>query len=433
MAKLSRHAPFPGFALALLTLFLLWPRFVIAQTVNDPNLTVTIHGSGFSSPTQLRFLGNNSNDYFVAEKDTGQVNRVLNGVTSVALNLNVANDSERGLLGLTLHPNFAVNNQVYLYYSATSGDADGGTWTDNRLERYLWNGTVLTSDPTFTTVTFGTSGDGFANGPNHDAGPILFGPDAKLYGTTGDLNRDLAEQNNTGVPASTTSAKVGGIYRLNDDGTVPSDNPFFGNANPEFRRWYAYGVRNTYGAAFDPANGNLWDTENGPANFDEINLVAPGFNSGWNEIMGPGSPVNLVSLGAAAAYSNPEFSFEDTVALTGIEFLADSALPASYDNAVVVGAANNGELYLFRLNATRDAFVLSGNLADLVADDATEDDAVTFGQGFVAITDIQVGPDGALYVVSIGDGNIYRIIPEPTSRSMFAIALAAIVRHRRRP
>ena len=402
------------------------------QTVDDANLVITPHGSGFSQPTQLRFLGSNRNEYFVTEKETGIVKHVLNGVATGALDLNVSTTSERGLLGMTLHPSFASNDQVYLYYSAVDTNGD---WTDNRLERYLWNGTSLAIDGTFPAITFGTATDGIpGTGPNHDAGPITFGPDGKLYGTTGDLNRNQAEQNNTAGAAATTSAKVGGIYRLNDDGSVPSDNPFVGNANPEFRRWYAYGVRNTYGFAFDPENDTLWDTENGPATFDEINQVAPGFNSGWNEIMGPGAPSNLVSLGAAAAYSDPEFSFEDTVALTGIEFLSDSSWGASYDDAVIVGDANNGQLYLFQLNGARNGFVLSGNLADLVADTAAEGDAVTFGEGFVAITDIQVGPDGALYVVSIGNGNIYRIapIPEPSSLCLLAIGIAALVRRRRR-
>ena len=410
---------------------LLEVRTTPGQTVNDPNLSVTPHGSGFSAPTQLRFLGSDPQDYFVTEKDTGIVKVVIDGVVSTALDLNVANNSERGLLGLELHPGFAVNNQVYLYYSATSASDDGGAWTDNRLTRYEWNGATLEPDADFAPLFFGTSGEGLATGPNHDAGPILFGPDGKLYGTTGDLNRDAAEQNNTATPS--VSAGVGGIYRLNDDGSVPSDNPFFANANADFRQWYAYGVRNTYGAAFDPVTGNLWDTENGPANFDEINLVAPGFNSGWNEVMGPGPPGSLVSLGAAASYSDPEFSFEDTIALTGLEFLAGSALGSAFDDAVVVGASNNGQLYLFRLNASRTGFVLDGSLADLVADNATEASAVNFGDGFTAITDLQLGPDGALYVVSIGTGEIFRIIPEPATQGMFAgLSLALLYFQRRR-
>lgn len=385
-----------------------------AQTVTDPNVTVTPFDSGFNQPTQIRFLG--SNDLFVTEKNTGRVIRSNGGTKTTALDLNVANDSERGLLGLTLDPNFGANNFVYVYYSATSG-GDGGAWTENRLSRFVWNGTTLGSETPLRT--FGTAADGQANGPNHNAGPILFGPDGRLYGTTGDLNRNAAEQNNNATP--NTTARVGGLYRLNADGSIPGDNPFLASPNADFHQWYAYGVRNTFGIAFDPLTGNLWDTENGPNVFDEINLVAPGFNSGWNQIMGPdardpqglGDLVNL----PGSAYSDPEFSFLAPVGITGLNFLANSALDANYRDALLAGDINNGNLYLLRLNATRDGFVLSGGLADLVADDLAERNAVRFGQGFAGVTDIQIGPDGAAYVTSLGAGIIYRLapIPEPTS------------------
>src|SRR5205823_5558152 len=190
------------------------------------------------------------------------------------------------------------------------------------------------------------------NGPNHNAGPIRFGPDGKLYGTLGDLNRSRAEQNNTGTPS--TSSFVGGIYRLNADGTVPADNPFSANANPDFRKWNAYGVRNTFGIAFDPVNNALWDTENGPASYDEVNKVAAGFNSGWTPIMGPDSrdPQNvadLVSL-TGSQYSDPEFSWLNPIAPTGIEFLAAATTDPAYSNLVIVGDNNTGQLYKFTLN-----------------------------------------------------------------------------------
>ncbi len=429
--------------LSLVAALALGTSAAVAQTLTDPNLAITTYGSGFAMPTQLRFLGSNPKTYFVTEKDTGIVKYVNNGAAAtIALNLNVANESEQGLLGIALHPQFATNNQVYLYYSATSG-GDGGAWTDNRLERYLWNGSTLTKDPAFTEIKLSSTADG-GEGPNHDSGPINFGPDGKLYGTTGDLNRNNAEQNNQA--AATTSSKVGGIYRFSADGTIPADNPFVGNANADFRRWFAYGVRNTYGTAFDPVNGKLWETENGPDFYDEVNLVAAGFNGGWNDIRGPVSrdgqtTAGLVSLGAAAAYSDPKFSFLTPVAVTGIEFLAGSALGPSYDDAVVVGASNTGDFYLLRLNANRDGFVLSDGLADLVADSTTERNSVrfgtNFGNAFAGVVDLQVGPDGALYVVSLGRGLIYRIVPEPSTWMMAIIAAAfafAIVRRpARRP
>lgn len=408
-------------------------RAAQAQVVSDPNLSVTVYASGFINPTQVRFIG--PNDALVTEKNTGRVMRWNNGVLTTALDLGVGTFSERGLLGLTLDPNFATNGFVYAYYSAAYSDIPGsavdtGGWVENRLSRFTWDGTGLVNEVKLRS--FGTAADGQANGPNHDAGPIMFGPDGMLYGTTGDLNRFRAEQNNTA--AATSSALVGGIYRLNSDGTIPADNPFLAFPDPGFHPWFAYGVRNTYGMTFDPLTGNLWDTENGPNVYDEINLVQRGFNSGWNQIMGPDSRDpqgigDLVNL-PGSAYSDPEFSFLTPVAVTGLAFLANTGLDTDYRDALLVGDANNGNLYLFRLNPARDAFVLGGGLSDLVADDLAERSAVQFGQGFGGVTDIQTGWDGAVYVTSIGTGNIYRIqsltpavaAPEHSSAALLLLA-----------
>ena len=418
---------------ALLT-FTAAPITTRAQSVVDGSLSVTatVPVGTLQLPTQIRFIG--AGDFLVAEKDTGRVRRVQNGVLSptIALDLAVANDSERGLLGITLDPAFSTNHFVYLYYSATSG-GDGGPWVENRLSRFVWNGSTLGSQ--VILKTFGSASDGLQDGPNHDAGPIKFGPDGLLYGTTGDLNRNRAEQNN--LAEAGNSALVGGIYRLNANGSVPSSNPFASSPNVNFRQWYAYGVRNTFGIAFDPLTGNLWETENGPASYDEINLVAPGFNSGWNQIMGPDSRdpqgvADLVQL-PGSAYSDPEFSFLDTNAVTGLAFLANTSFGPSYQNGLLVGDNNNGALYLFRLNANRTGFVLGGNLADLVADNTVEANSVRFGQDFGPITDIQVGPDSGVYVTSIGNGTVYRIMPEPpAAAALLAGSLAVAMLHRRR-
>jgi aldose sugar dehydrogenase len=408
-----------------------------AQVVDDPNLTVTavLPVGSLSLPTQMRFIA--PKDFLVTEKNTGCVWRVQNGVLSPTpvLDLAVANDDERGLLGIALDPAFATNHFVYLYYSVTSG-GDGGPWVENRLSRFVWSGTTLGSE--VSLKTFGTAADGQSPGPSHDAGPITFGLDGLLYGTTGDLGRDRAEQNDQADAGS--SAYVGGIYRLNPNGSVPATNPFFSSSNPDFRQWFAYGVRNTYGIAVDPLTGNIWDTENGPEAYDEINLVAAGLNSGWTKIMGPDSRdpegmSDLVPL-PGAFYSDPEFSFFTPVAVTGLAFLANSSWGPSYQDALLVGGNNFAEVYLFRLNANRTGFVLGGGLADLVADSATERQVVEFGSGFGAVTDIQMGPDGAAYVTSIGDGTIYRIVPEPSLGVMLlagSLALGVCARRRSAP
>jgi glucose/arabinose dehydrogenase len=406
-----------------------------AQTVIDSNVTVTpvVPVGALASPTQIRFIG--PNDFLVTEKSTGRVRRVSGGAVSatIVLDLNVSSENERGLLGMEFHPGFPTTPFVYLYYSSTTG-GDGGPWLDNRLSRFTWNGSTLGSE--VVLMTFGSAADGMEQGPNHDAGPMLFGPDGLLYGTTGDLNRDFAEQNNQSQAG--VSSLVGGVYRLDANGSVPSSNPFASNPNSDFHPWFAYGVRNTYGIAFDPLTGNLWDTENGPGDYDEINRISAGTNSGWRQIMGPDSRDpqgvgNLVQL-PGSSYRDPAFSWLATVAPTGLAFLANSQFDAGYRDALLVGDANHGNLYLFRLDATRTGFVLTGGLADLVADDLTERNQVRFGENFGSVTDIQVGPDNAVYVTSIGRGTVYRL-PEPSlAMSMIAgsLALAVLGRSRSR-
>ncbi len=428
----SRASMYLAAALTLLA----GDRAVAQPTLVDPTLVVEILSPpGVSSPTGMRFLG--ADDFFLIEKDSGKVKRVHGGAVDEVLDLGVANDSERGLLGIELHPDFDQNGFVYLYSSVRSVAGDGsGSWSGNRLDRYLWNGSALVVDPSFTSFSIPFD-SAQANGANHDGGPMHFGSDGKLYLATGDLNRSRIEQNNS---AASTSARTGGIYRFNEDGTRPADNPFASNPDVLLQSLFAYGVRNSFGLAFDPVTGNLWDTENGPQRMDEINLVASGMNSGWSILMGPEAldpegqtSQDLVNILMQSTYSDPEFSFAQPVGITSIAFLAGSALGAGYDDAVLVGDNNTGSLYLFRLTGTRDGFVLSGGLADLVADGA-ERSQVRFGSNFFVTTDIEVGPDGAVYVVSLGQSRIYRIlpIPEPSTAATLALGLLGLAALRRR-
>ena len=236
-----------------------------------------------------------------------------------------------------------------------------------------------------------------------------------------------------GPPPDNTSV----IVRVNPtDGSPAKNNPFINSSNnsgspattansKNIRYYYAYGIRNGFGLAFDTTTGNLWDTENGEDVYDEINVIKPGFNSGWIKVMGPiartgiSGEDQLVNL-LGSKYIDPIFSWKNVVAVTGIEFLNSSKLGDKYKGNVFVGDYNNGNLYFFKLNNTRTGFNFNSNqqpggLSDLVADNDQEVSEVTFGTGFGAITDVKTGPDGYMYIISITDGNIYRILPMTTT------------------
>lgn|GEM_PF-552866 len=374
------------------------------QTVNDPNLRVTELVGGLSQPTAMAFIG--ANDILVLQKGDGRVRRVINGVLQPGQVLDVAvhNSSERGLLGIALHPNFPTTPLVYLYYTESGTGADTGGASiplGNRVYRYTWNGGALVN-PTLILDLPATPG------PNHDGGTMTFGPDGKLYVVIGDLNRDGQLQNFSGGAAPDNT---GVIFRLNDDGSAPSDNPFAGQ--PDLAKYYAYGVRNGFGLAFDPVTNELWDTENGPNRYDEINSVPPGFNSGWERIMGPvdRDPEEIADLVQfpGSQYTDPKFSWFTPIGVTAIVFLNSLQLGADYLSDVFVGDINNGNLYRFELNAARNGFVFQDPaVADLVADNLAERQLVTFGTGFGGITDLKVGPDGLLYVLSFS-GRIFVI------------------------
>ncbi|MGB7156834.1 MAG: PQQ-dependent sugar dehydrogenase [Tepidisphaeraceae bacterium] len=399
-----------------------------AQSVVDPNLRVQTWTKGFDNPTGLAFLGD-SGDALVLEKNTGRVQLMRNrAIVGTALDLPVANASEQGLLGVALSPQFATDNFVYLYYTAST--QDGGQPFDNRVDRFKWNGSTLALDRHIVKTPS-------LPGPNHDGGKITFGRDNKLYVLTGDVNRNGRTANFQNATELTRSAA---ILRLNPNGRPPPSNPFFnpanaGTANAPLNDIYAYGVRNGFGLDFDPISGDLWDSENGPADWDEINRIRPGFNSGWEDVMGPTfrtgeSTGGLTVLGPAMYYSDPRFSWAAPVAPTDVHFLLNSKLGAEYKSDLFVGTFRGGGALLhFELSPSRKTLALDGPLADTVADNTgstfAEQSAVLFGSGFGQVSDIITGP-GGMYVLSL-NGNLYRVSEIPVGGAMMTAAQLAEV------
>ena len=247
---------------------------------------------------------------------------------------------------------------------------------------------------------------------------MKIGPDKYLYAVIGELQRNGQLQNiNDGPPPDDS----GVIFRVNpNDGSAATNNPFStDNNDSKLSRYYAYGIRNSFGIAFDPITGILWDTENGEKIYDEINLVKPGFNSGWKKVMGPISrsgitEAELVNF-PGSKYKDPVFSWLKSIGITDIEFLNSSKLGDKYANNIFVGDITNGSLYYFNINKDRTGLEFDNNtqsgLSDMVADNKQEISKITLGTNFGGISNIVTGPDGFLYILSFGNGIIYKIVP----------------------
>ena len=394
-------------------------------TVNDSKLKVELVVEGLNFPSNMAFLG--QDDILVTEKNNGTVQRIINGTIQhePLLDLNVATRAERGMLGIAISDTnnaFDKSNKspnVYLYYtkSVIGGDSNGTERGEKTRGNYLLKYDLINSKLTNEVLLLNFSKHkGFA----HNGGALIFGPDKNLYIPIGDAD---GYSNSTNFPEHNTESQnvitggspdgTGGILTISSNGSAYSN--ILGNSEA-LKKYYAYGIRNSFGLDFDPLTGNLWDTENGQDYGDEINLVKPGFNSGWKKIQGK-TPNDfnysqLVNFDGKGEYSDPEFTWMYTVGPTKIKFLDSDKMGDKYKNDILVSDIKYGRIYHFELDDKREALILSGNLADKVANSDEEDKGLIFGSGFGGITDMDVGPDGYLYVLSFGNGAIYKISPK---------------------
>ena len=392
-------------------------------TVNDTNLKVETVAQGLEFPASMAFLG--QNDILVTEKNNGTVQRVINGTIQddPLLDVSVANRAERGMLGIAVWGKSKDRDEspreVYIYFtkSVNDTDSDGTQRGEKSGGNYLFKYQLMEDKLVNPVLLLNLSRNkGFA----HNGGAIIFGPDKNLYIPVGDAD---GYSNSTNFPEHNTEAQnifgggppdsTGGILTLASDGR-PYAN-ILGSSDPT-SKYYAYGIRNSFGLDFDPVTGNLWDTENGESSGDEINLVKPGFNSGWKKIQGKAptgfNTSQLVDFDGKGKYSDPEFSWVQTVGPTKVKFLNSDKLGEKYKNDIFTSDIIHGRIYHFELNEKRDSLILSGNLTDKVADTDKEANEAVFGSGFGGITDMDIGPDGLLYILSFGKGAIYKIGPK---------------------
>ena len=394
-------------------------------TINDDSLTVEKVTSGLKFPTSMTFVGNN--DMLVTEKNTGRVIRVLDGQVqdNPLVDLPVATKIERGLLGIVASKHLDGKTFVFLSYTESGNNEDGSDVSNNieplgnRLYRYQYvDGQLI--DPVLLLDL--TAIPNNVNRTDHNGGKVTIGPDNNVYMIIGEVGGHRTQAQN--IENGPAPNGLGGVLRITQDGGLVNDEPIFGTDLP-LGVYYAMGIRNSFGIDFDPLTGNLWDTENGPTAGDEINLVFPGFNSGWSLIQGfsgddllgnEATPSDLVIFGNGK-YAEPKFTWHIPIGPTALKFLNSDKLGKEYENNMFVGDINNGNLYRFTLNEARNDIDINNTyvghasaLVDKKVDNTVESIPITFGQGFGGITDIQVGPDGYLYVLSF-TGDLYKILP----------------------
>jgi glucose/arabinose dehydrogenase len=384
--------------------------------VFDSRLKIEQVAEGLDMPTTMAFLG--PDDFLVLEKDKGTVVRVDHGIISgkPLLDVNVANSVERGMCGIAVSKN-GSKTYVFLYFTEINGndgdDRKGKPPVGNRLYRYelvddkLVNPILLLDLPAVP-------------GPRHNGGAIEIGPDQNIYVPVGDIDGSFkagfAATKTQNFDDGVTADGRSGILRITQDGKAVGEG-ILGHSMP-LRLYYAYGIRNSFGLDFDPITGFLWDTENGPQFGDEINLVHPGFNSGWQQIYGFSSSLKkfsineLVTFGGRGKYEEPKVVWAKSTGLTSIIFIDSDKLGAQYKDDIFIGDVHNGHIYHFKLNNERNDLLLPQSLAGKFIENPVNPGAeeIVFGDGFSGVTDLTVGPDGYLYVVSIGQGKVYRIL-----------------------
>jgi glucose/arabinose dehydrogenase len=291
-------------------------------------------------------------EIFYVERFSGEVRRRALGSgqdTRFAKLKDVAGAGEQGVLGVALDPDWDSGpdqERVFVYYTERHPER-------NRIVR-LHRGNGGLDRKVLATIPATTF---------HDGGALHFGPDGKLYTVTGDA----------GVPGRSQQLKnlAGKVLRMEEDGSRPSDNPF-GNS-----RAFSFGHRNSFGFAFDPQNGRLWQSENGPTCDDEINLVLPGRNYGWG---GASECPGTTESGPNPV--QPALKFNPLVAPTGAAFCEACGLSASVEGDLLVGTYLNRVIYSLDLNADRDSItgrsILAHHKRAVLAVEAAPDGRVYF-------------------------------------------------------
>ena len=405
--------------------------------LSDPNLKAQLVFPGSNKgTTSMAFLG--PNDILVLEKNTGKVDRIVNGkmLPQPVLDVAVANKIERGLLGIAVAPSLSSDGKkyVFLYYTQAGGKTDGDEFRGlappegNMVYRYEFTNGQLVNPKLLLQLP---ANPGETARPDHNGGKIAIGPDGNVYAVIGEVGGHQTEAQNVknGPPPDGT----GGIMRVTHDGQSAPNSPF--GDEPPLSNYFAYGVRNSFGIAFDPLTGKLGILKTDlivetKLTWLNLDLTADGIRYKGLQMtqkIRKYSTSSLVKLSKSAIYSDPDFEWADPVGPTAITFLNSKYLGPQYQNDIFVGDINNGNIYHFKLTADRTKLLYpDGTPVERTAVTSEKIPLLRFGQGFGGITDLQTGPDGFLYML-VNNGAIFRIVPasyaaaNPTSYSFSSL------------
>jgi glucose/arabinose dehydrogenase len=307
---------------------------------------------------------------FVAQQG-GALRVVKNGALLAAPFVQLAVDAsgERGLIGVAPHPNFASNGYVYLYYTSPEGGAH------NRISRLTANGDVMLAGSEVKLVEL----PNLSSATNHNGGALHFGTDGKLYAGVGD-NANRAQ-------ALDLASVFGKLLRLNDDGSVPTDNPFYATSAGQARAVWAYGLRNPYTFAVQPGTGRIHINDVGESTWEEIDVGAAGANYGW--------PNSEGADGVAAGSTAPLFSYKhSTISPAG------SGAGGFFNGLAIAGGSFYPGSGPFPA-AYQGSYFFADYLSRFVARlDLANNAAYAFGSVGGNPVDMLTGADGALYVLT---------------------------------
>ena len=358
---------------------------MVYDTAEGQKIKVVVVTKALAFPWSLAFLPNS--DILVTERE-GRLRLIHNGVLDpkpiagapMARNLGVSGEpgAVHGYMDLALHPNFATNHYIYLTYTKPIDDKKQVT----AIARMKFENNAVTESKDVFVSDIGTS-------------RIAFGKDGKLYVTTVAVGGNAAQQ---------LSDLGGKVLRLNDDGSVPQDNPFAKNPGNAKKEVYTLGHRSSLGLAVNPNTGEMWLNENGPNGGDEINILKPGANYGWPIVSYGRSYPGPWQNGRAAGHEGfeaPIVYWMPSIAVSGMAFYTGDKLP-KWKGDVFVGSLRTGEIpgtgHLERI-------LFNENMEELRREYLLWD----LGQ---RIRDVRQSPDGYLYLITdMQEGAVLRIEP----------------------